>query len=1464
MRKILAALILAVLAPLAAHAQNTGLYVMPQQAVSAGANAGWIQGVPINTNLPGVGNCLAYDGTQWSPSSNCGSGGGGGGVTPAPCNGAGNATQFANANSTALATVSVGGICLGVNSVTLPTIYNIPLPLNLGGSIFVQGSVHPQGPEPWIDITMPPYNARATSSDFTTIANCAATNNVVVFQNASQFLIGDGVALSQCGPTATVTAPTTVTVTQAQPTGADVQNRVVTGPTDCATTVQYQVVARDIAGGLSAASPTTISSNPNGSTTTGCTTGASTFTISTMTRTNNLVVVTTTALSDAQVGSSVHIYNSNTSAQFDGSFLVTAVNPSMNQFTVITPIDTRGGNNVQTSETGGVLTVYNGNKVAWGAISNATGYIIYRNGVYAGLSWPGKTYWVDYGTAAQPRAYFVPLNAPSSSQNGYYSTTITAISGNNVTVTPPPTNSTTGSTVLLDAAPAMSAALAAAGGVATVRIPTTAHAQRFWFNTAVVHTGASVVLDAGNLWLVETLTLGNVRWTGIMGGQDIQSPQFSWSPVSAITVASAYPGMNISSQSEVDYMLFDTAGVNQIGLAVNGSFGGSNDSTSLNYDVFRTSPSGDFYGTGLYYDPTSTNATINHSLFSVTGTVYGYTPAEYLLSESGGNIYCDYCYFAGRGMAVDNIQMLSAYPTIRMHGPYIQGARVPLLTIGLANVPRVDVYGGTNDTSTEPIIAFLGTTTAGGTIQNTESPTVFSNSSQFSMLVSGTGQPGFTFVSGGPFSGQNTNSVIDIPSARIGNGIFTPTDPAPLGDRQMNEPFHTASAFNWYFDLPNGSAPACTFTSGGAVPNGAHTYTITAVGFDGGESIGASIVCTSAGANQTANLTWTPVFGAFSYNCYRDGGICHNGRHIGTSTATFTDTNSGTDASCCVPADSGTGLPSLQKTGPAVQGLTFVAPIAGGASISTSSTLIPTAGSAALQSSIPLNAPSITTGNSPPTACGTATGCVASSGASTVAPGQANAGSVRYDLTSESYLCTQNASAEFPCFTTGGTVFHSTAFSGSDVSARINACVTAAIAVTGTCDATSEVATQTATGSIQAGTSGGVKFALLLPPVCTWTFTITNGTDIMDVFAGAYIRANSPAGSPNCVLQSTSGSNSIGYLFWMNHTTSQGYSYVEGLKFSNTGAATTNGVGCYVYNTFDQSELRDFGCYDSVDAVGGLIQDAGFNFRMDNTFWSSRNAGGIPLKFLVSSGQDNDISATTLNVDAPKAGQPNILCSDTFSNTSVYHILHLYEEGSTTDTATTMNQIQGCGAFGVVGARIKRIAAGSTAAAFSMTNSGNGMFTSSDGQITGGAANLATWFVNSNGRTCGTAPGTPCTYLTSAKGFSNGVVTPYVCTSAASPAVCASSEEGAVVIATGATTVVIDTTDAPNDSADVTFKFDSSLGSRLGVTCNTTWQQPYLAGAGAITPQTSMTATIPAVPTGGANPLCLSYQIRKH
>lgn len=93
------------------------------------------------------------------------------------------------------------------------------------------------------------------------------------------------------------------------------------------------------------------------------------------------------------------------------------------------------------------------------------------------------------------------------------------------------------------------------------------------------------------------------------------------------------------------------------------------------------------------------------------------------------------------------------------------------------------------------------------------------------------------------------------------------------------------------------------------------------------------------------------------------------------------------------------------------------------------------------------------------------------------------------------------------------------------------------------------------------------------------------------------------------------------------------------------------------------------------------------------------------------------------------------------------------------------------------------------------------------------------------------------------------------CSSSASPAVCAAAPNGSVVIAAAATTVQVNTT-AVTANSQIMLTPDSSLGTKLSVTCNTTYQTLMVTGR---TAGSNFTITAGAAPT--TNPLCLSYQI---
>lgn len=94
------------------------------------------------------------------------------------------------------------------------------------------------------------------------------------------------------------------------------------------------------------------------------------------------------------------------------------------------------------------------------------------------------------------------------------------------------------------------------------------------------------------------------------------------------------------------------------------------------------------------------------------------------------------------------------------------------------------------------------------------------------------------------------------------------------------------------------------------------------------------------------------------------------------------------------------------------------------------------------------------------------------------------------------------------------------------------------------------------------------------------------------------------------------------------------------------------------------------------------------------------------------------------------------------------------------------------------------------------------------------------------------------------------------CNSKVSPAVCTSAGTGSVVVAAAATTVVVNTT-AAGPGTHIFVQEDSSLGTLLGVTCNTTpATAPPTISARVTGVSFTITTTAPTT-----NPRCFSYYI---
>lgn len=96
------------------------------------------------------------------------------------------------------------------------------------------------------------------------------------------------------------------------------------------------------------------------------------------------------------------------------------------------------------------------------------------------------------------------------------------------------------------------------------------------------------------------------------------------------------------------------------------------------------------------------------------------------------------------------------------------------------------------------------------------------------------------------------------------------------------------------------------------------------------------------------------------------------------------------------------------------------------------------------------------------------------------------------------------------------------------------------------------------------------------------------------------------------------------------------------------------------------------------------------------------------------------------------------------------------------------------------------------------------------------------------------------------------------CSSSASPAVCGSASSGSFSVAAGTNSTIVVATTAVTANSQIILTIDDTLGTKLGVTCNSTIQQttPIVS---ARTSGVSFTATVVGVFT--TNPVCLSYAI---
>jgi hypothetical protein len=768
-----------------------------------------------------------------------------------------------------------GGVSSPVSSPT-PFIFNTDLQM--------------EGPNPWLDVRS--YGVRAVLPNSTPAAvgltaNTTATNPVVSISAASSFVNGDGVVIYGAGASHSMSTPSAPTVTPSIGKGMCGSGYTVAGPTG-STSYQYQIIARNTAGGMTAASTA-------GTTTTGASSlGAQSVAITSLSRSNATVTVTTSSAHGLAVGAMVLIEGTSSSSGFDGWFNVATV-PDTSHFTYTCGLDTRNG--ALTSGTGGNAYWFNCNAITlptpgtgvwqfyiYGRVSGSMTLLGVSQTVNSGLSSdPTYMIWEDYGSTMSGNVSlpaFVPSTPPGSATANHLVTTISSGAGTtSLTLAAAPSQNLTGATIRFDNTPniqsAFNAATANAGSQIYFPVPLT-FGQSYVVNSFcdLSSYGIRSVLQNGSITLNDTMKLPSaITWQG--GENQLTEPQFGIAAHVGVSVVTANPGflMTTGSVSGINFTptgncynsVFITGNI-PTGTWEDCSFagGGSSDYMGVNFYAWCQFSAGG--AAGLYF---------RNVLFSSGPTqVDGSTGAPQLITKSMGEISFDGCMMNRRGfLFVPN----AAGQLVDFNQRYeMQGGIMPMLSFYFAGGGAsgwLRIAQPIMDTSPHPVLCHLG----GGFI-----PEIVDISGALPGTMGCISGYGFNNVQiHGSTSyaalGQNVN-ILSSNYYPMGDGIFSSGgNGSNQGLLKVQKHLSLGSSNSFFTDAAQPAAPTATVATAGppyskAVTNGTYTYcAVYANGGVGPQSAASNAVTTDGATQQATVIISTAVPGAVKYFYYGNG-----------------------------------------------------------------------------------------------------------------------------------------------------------------------------------------------------------------------------------------------------------------------------------------------------------------------------------------------------------------------------------------------------------------------------------------------------------------------------------------------------------------------------------------------------------------------------------------------------------------
>jgi len=712
------------------------------------------------------------------------------------------------------------------------------------------------GPDPYVDVRK--YGVVSGSASTTATINSGSTSATLA--SGTGFTNGNGFVLYGAGPANTMTTPGAPTVTPGQASNftSTGSGQTVAAPAGGSTTFNYQLVADDCAGGLTAASAV-------GSTTTGFPLGQQTATITSYTRSGTLVTATTSAAHGLAPGAMVIIQTTSTGDQTLTGFFQVSTTPTTTTFTFNSGFSTAG---VPAAPASGTVTAtvyyFNVNHLTWTVPSGTAPcrYWVYgrsagtvtRLGVSEISNTNGMTSLVfnDYGSPYNDNFLFpsyIPTNPPGSATNDWLVGTITAGGGTtSVTLSVSASTAVTNATFQLDNTVPFENAVAANCNGAPLYI---ASGQNYVFNSTMTLTCGTAIQQAGVITLNEPWIIGNhlVWWRGDLNPQAWNLGSNQLQPAAQVNIGLANPGVYAYPASPINIFSVKFNGTaannNRLMIIDPNAVSTPIPSGEISYSTFSTGGSSDYMSQGLIIRGTAVNSVTNFKLeedtFSSGPNQITAAPPTPIAQLFAAVLHIHRPFFTRRGVAFTSLNQLD----IDGMG-YDSGLIMPPFWFSASSAVPVSISNLQIDTSSFAIGNF---NPGGGAFSGT-------------LVLKDIGVSNSVNLTGAPFA----NVLVNGSAGALGQNINICTTTGSLVCTG-NSGVQAAAGGNVGYALTQPAAPAVVAGGHGScasncVASGTYFYQIMGedVTLRNGPISPATAGVTVDGT-QTVTVSWTPVPG---------------------------------------------------------------------------------------------------------------------------------------------------------------------------------------------------------------------------------------------------------------------------------------------------------------------------------------------------------------------------------------------------------------------------------------------------------------------------------------------------------------------------------------------------------------------------------------------------------------------------